>query len=71
MSGELRLKLDIKLTLIRLGSQGHVETVRMLVQMGANLNVRARNDYTALHWAACKGKAQMVRGVSLSGFRLL
>jgi ankyrin repeat protein len=31
--------------------RGFLNTVEQLLSLGANLNIRAPNDWTALHWA--------------------
>lgn len=36
--------------------KGHIETVEILLQHGADINAKDRNQYTPLHVAAASGK---------------
>lgn len=47
---------------------GHVETVRLLLEGGADSNAREEGDNTyALHWAAAKGRVETVRALLEAG----
>jgi hypothetical protein len=46
--------------LMNAASHGHVETCQLLVNLGADVNLKSKQGRTALHWAASKGREQVV-----------
>ena len=43
---------------------GHVESVKWLHEMKADLNVRDEHVDTVVHWAACNGRTEMLKVMS-------
>ena len=47
--------------IIRAAHNGHLHTVRFLVEHGADVNAIDMGDNTALHWAAMRGHVEIVK----------
>jgi ankyrin repeat protein len=47
--------------LIRAAHNGHLHTVRFLVEKGADVNAVDSGDNTALHWASMRGHVEIVK----------
>ncbi len=48
-------------------AEGHVQVLRLLLQHGADINIRAANGSTPLHWAAQQGRLEVVTELVHSG----
>ena len=51
----------------RAAHNGHLQTVRYLIEAGADLNALDLGDNTALHWAAMRGHVEIVNLLLQSG----
>ncbi len=47
--------------LIRAAHNGHYQTVKFLVEQGADVNALDMGESTALHWAAMRGHVEIVK----------
>lgn len=53
--------------LIRAAHNGHMQTVKFLVEQGANVNALDMGDNSALHWAAMRGHVEIVKFLTEQG----
>ena len=47
--------------IIRAAHNGHLHTVRFLIEHGADVNAIDMGDNTAIHWAAMRGHVEIVK----------
>jgi ankyrin repeat protein len=73
---ELMLKSELdkqdgfgRTALIKAADKGHSEVVKMLVEAGANLNIKDRFGYTALELAKDKGRTAVAEVLTAAGAR--
>ena len=53
--------------LIKASAKGELETVRVLLQTGANVNFEDRKKWTPLLWASCQGHKEVVKALLEAG----